>query len=395
MGLLTQRPVLRWSVPVTAAAVALGGGLALSASGASAGVELAPRTAAQLLVDLRTARLDGLSGTVVKRADLGLPALPGLSGSGGEGGAELPGLISGTHTLRVWYAGPDSARIALLGPLGESDIITDGREVWTWSSRTNTATHRTVTAKPAPTPGTAAPLDPRDLPATPEQAAQAVLAAIEPSTAVSTSSGVKVAGRDAYELILTPRDPATLVGQVRLAIDGEQHVPLSVKVFPKGVDTPAFDVSFTQISFDRPGPEQFRFTPPPGATVTEVRPDPDAVESDGPDRAGAAATVLGQGWTSVVVARIPTGMLGSGTRTDATAGPGRADQRDPEAGPTIPGILRALPRVSGPWGGGHLLTGRLFSVLLTDDGRLLAGAVGGERLTETAADPAAVLKAGP
>ena len=43
---------------------------------------LPPRTAAQLLVDVQTARLDGLSGTVVQRADLGLPALPlaGLAG---------------------------------------------------------------------------------------------------------------------------------------------------------------------------------------------------------------------------------------------------------------------------------------------------------------------------
>ena len=47
-------------------------------------------------------------------------------------------LLSGTHTLRVWYAGPDQARVALLGTLGETDVITNGTDVWIWSSQDNT-----------------------------------------------------------------------------------------------------------------------------------------------------------------------------------------------------------------------------------------------------------------
>jgi hypothetical protein len=43
-------------------------------------------------------------------------------------------------------------------------------------------------------------------------------------------------------------------------------------------------------------------------------------------------------------------------------------------------VVRKLPTVSGPWGSGHLLRGSLFSVLLTDDGRVVAGAVAPERL---------------
>jgi hypothetical protein len=38
-------------------------------------------------------------------------------------------------------------------------------------------------------------------------------------------------------------------------------------------------------------------------------------------------------------------------------------------------VLQALPTVSGAWGSGHLLRGTLFSALLTDDGRLVIGAV--------------------
>jgi hypothetical protein len=43
-------------------------------------------------------------------------------------------------------------------------------------------------------------------------------------------------------------------------------------------------------------------------------------------------------------------------------------------------VLQALPRVSGAWGSGRLLNGTLFSVLLTDDGRMAVGAVPASQL---------------
>ena len=56
------------------------------------------------------------------------------------------------------------------------------------------------------------------------------------------------------------------------------------------------------------------------------------------------------------------------------------------------GLVQRLPAVQGSWGSGRLLTTNLFSVLVTDDGRLLVGAVTPQRLTRAAADPAAALK---
>ena len=50
-----------------------------------------------------------------------------------------------------------------------------------------------------------------------------------------------------------------------------------------------------------------------------------------------------------------------------------------------------LPRVDGEWGSGRLLTSRLFSALLTDDGRLLVGAVEPGLLEQAALDPRADL----
>ena len=118
-----------------------------------------------MLVDLQQARIDGLSGTVVERADLGIPAIPGADGRDDE---ELTSLVSGTHTLRVRYSAPDKARLAVLGTYSEYDIIRNGKDVWTWSSKDNAATHRTVTADQAREPGST----PSETPRTPEEAAE-------------------------------------------------------------------------------------------------------------------------------------------------------------------------------------------------------------------------------
>ncbi len=336
MSVLSSRPGFRWLVPAGAALAVIGGGVAIGAITAAADPRLAPRSAAELLVDLQTARLDGVSGTVVLRADLGLPALPGV---GGRGSADITSLISGTHTLRVWYAGPDQARVALLGTLGETDVIRNGRDLWIWESRENRATHRTLPADQAGAPGERGglPIVPTDMPFSPQQLADLAVAALEPTTEVTTDGSARVAGRDAHELVLAPKDKESLVGSIRLAIDAREHVPLRVQVFARDGGDPAIEVAFTQISFARPDPEQFQFNPPPGATVTEESADsgpkdlttrtpaPGTLANPGdagtkepgvkdpgvkdPDKAdpgnGRGVTVVGSGWTSVLVARVP------------------------------------------------------------------------------------------
>lgn len=368
MSVLKSRPVLRWLVPVAAAVTVIGGGAAVGTFAAEAEPSLPPRTAAQLLVDLQTAQLEGLSGTVVQRADLGLPPIAGLA----AGSNDLAALASGTHTLRVWHSGPDRQRIALLDTLGERDLIRNGRDLWTWDSRGNTATHRTLGSAAAGKRGTGGDAAP-ELPATPQQAADQALAAIEPSTVVSVGRAATVAGREAYELVLEPRDEASLVHQVRIAIDADEHVPLRFEIFATGSDQPAFEVAFTQIDFQRPDTDQFTFNPPPGVTVQEEkadrtdRPAPRPAMPEHPQ-----VRTVGTGWTTVLVAQV--GEAGA---------KGAAGAKSP-AGGELAGVLGSLPEVSGAWGSGRLFTAKLFNVLLTDDGRVLAGAVTPERLYEAA-----------
>jgi outer membrane lipoprotein-sorting protein len=366
MSLIPSRPLLRWAVPGVALVVALGAGFTVNALSASADTTLPTRTPAQLLADIQTATLDAGSGTVVEKSDLGLPQLPAGMG-GGSGSSELSALLTGSHTLRVWYAGEDKLRVALLGALGESDVIRNGNDLWIWSSSKNQAQHGT--APPAGEPK-ALPSRP---PTSPREAADQLLATLDPTTSVSTADTVEVAHRAAYDLVLTPKDTTSLIGSVRVAVDGKRHVPLRVQVYARGAQSPAFEIGFTQVSFDRPDDTLFAFTPPPGVKVTEGLGGPDGTRPDATPGQRPKSTVIGTGWTSVLVARV------------GDTGQAPSDR-------TAQAFLERLPRVSGDWGSGRLLTGTIFSALLTDDGRLLTGAVSGQRLTQVAADPAAALK---
>jgi outer membrane lipoprotein-sorting protein len=387
MSIFETHPALRWAVPTVTALALVGSGTAFGELRAIAGSGLPTRSAAQLLVDVQKARLDGLSGTVVQRSDFGLPDIPVAGASGGTGSSNLTSLLSGTHTMRVWFAGPDKARMALLGTLGESDVIRNGQDVWVWASQEKTAKHYLLPAHDANGKSAAIPgmPTPADLPTSPQAAAEKALAAITPSTKVTTSGTAIVAGRSAYELVLEPKDATSLVSQVRVAIDGTEHVPLRVQVFAKSVPDPVFEVAFNAVDFARPDAAQFTFKPPPGTTVTNSK-----LPSHQPPTAGsktntiapqpnaaAIPKVVGTGWTSVLVAKIPA----QGVSPSGNAGPNGT--RGAKADQSIAQLMKfvaLLPKKSGSWGSGHLLAGTVFSVLLTDDGRLVVGAVTPEGL---------------
>jgi outer membrane lipoprotein-sorting protein len=371
MRIFSRNPALRWAVPLLTAVVLIVGGASVNLITASAQAGLQPRTAAQLLVDVQGAHLDGLSGTVVQRADLGIPDLPGV---GGNGSSDLTSLVSGTHTLRVWISGPDKARLALLGTFGESDVIVNGKDMWTWSSRDKTATHRSLPPHSDRASGRLSTVGP---PTTPEAAARAALKAIDPTTRVDTSGTAVVAGRRAYELVLQPRTSSSLIGQVRIAIDGKTHVPLRVQVLAKGSDTPSFEVAFTHFDPTRPDAAQFRFNPPPGTKVTDQVSKRGTMRTSRPSamngtpRASlgkSSPTVVGHGWGAVVVAKLPADAMGSAQV------PGQLGH-----------VMQSLQKVSGTWGSGRLLAGSLFSVLLTDDGRVAVGAVTPQTLYDAVA----------
>ena len=85
----------------------------------------------------------------------------------------------------------------------------------------------------------------------PEQVARMVVSFLGPFTDITTGQ-TTVAGREAYELVLAPKDRASLIDRIVIAIDGTERFPLRFAILVNGSDSPAFEVAFTQVSFERP-----------------------------------------------------------------------------------------------------------------------------------------------
>lgn len=349
-----------------------------------------------LLEKVEAARVDNLTGTVELKTHLGLPDL-GLLDNGGGSSPTLTNLLSGNHQAKVWYAGPDNVRVALPGWFSETDVFANGTDVWVWQSGPQKATHVVLPADGAS--GSSAHRHPRTPPTgpvpTPASVTQTLLDKLDPTTQVLVSNTATVAGRSAYELELVPRSTRTLVGRVAVAVDSETGLPLRVQVLPRGTTTPAIELGFSSIGFDRPAAANFSFHPPAHATVTRatsldqvlqetsrsprdqrrvafrssrvergqkvlrapvgVKP-PVATSTGGAIREADTTDtkVIGQGWDAVVVTHVDPTRLGDGV---------------------VPELLRSGRRVSGAWGSGRLLTTALVDALVLDDGTIVAGSV--------------------
>lgn len=369
----------RWLAPAAAASV-----VALVASGvldAGADPNLPPQSAAQLLAAVGDAKLVGFSGTVVEKASLGLPELPQLTGADSATG--LAGLLTGSHTIRLWYGGQTRQRIALLSSLGEQDVFRNGRELWQWNSDTRTASHIVLPADAAARPGNLAAI-------TPDEAARRALALIDPSTSVSTERAALVAGRAAYVLVLTPRDERSRVASVRISVDGKTKIPLGVQVLARGSDRPAIDIAFTRFSDAMPSADNFDWTPPAGVPVKEdgaanpaARPGPAVRGTLG---ASSDIRTIGTGWTTVVELPGTSGLPLAGAKPGSEPRSGTGSSSGSESGSGgLGSVLAGLPEVKGSWGSGRLLRSTLLTALITDDGRTFVGAVDPELLYAAAA----------
>jgi outer membrane lipoprotein-sorting protein len=370
----------RWAVPAAAVTAVAGVAIASAITVAQAAPALPPRTPAQLLAAVAVGdRVPPLTGTVVETASLGIPQLPGV-----DDPASVTSLLAGSHTVKVWYASPTRLRLAVPVTMGETDLIRNGTTAWLWDSNSDAVTKILIPSERGHGP---APDMPRT-PLTPQQAAKQALAAVGPSTRVSTEANVTVAGEAAYQLVLEPKSSGSLIGKITIALDARHlDVPLRVQVFAKGASSPAFQVGYTSISFVRPAASNFTFTPPPGAHVhTVIGPGTGWVAyaplQDGhPARAMLGQTqVIGKDWTSVLV--LPqtalSGIAGRGNAAGVAGQSARAVTGSGGAlsGPEVLGaVLGAAHPVHGAWGSGRLLHTSLVSILITSDGHVLIGAV--------------------
>ncbi|WP_016909593.1 LolA family protein [Streptomyces xiaopingdaonensis] len=395
------RRAVRYGVPVavvglTAATVGL-----VPALADTGGPDLPDVTAEELVAKVAGAETDQLSGTVKIKTDLGLPELPGSFGSDGGGGpfgggpggeSEAPSgekgegsspaapegrlmqLASGEHTLRVAMDGPERQRVSLVEKAAEYNLIRNGADVWAYDSGSNSAWH----TKAEPGPHGKADKGPKEgkyADLTPREAARQVLKAADGTTSVSVDGTAKVAGRDAYQLVVAPKKAEhTTVKDARISVDAETGTPLKFTLGAREGGKPVVDVAYSDVDFGKPSAGSFDFKPPKGTDVTEAKPEdhrgkqkakPDAL----PD--AKAFDVLGEGWGSVAELKAP-GAPGAGGE-------------DKGAGSEAEGMLDGFTeKVSGEFGDGRVVSTRVVNALLTDDGTVYVGAVTKDGLVEAA-----------
>ncbi|MDO5736388.1 MAG: hypothetical protein Q4P15_07925 [Propionibacteriaceae bacterium] len=395
----SRRSFLRspWVVPIavtSAVAVSLISAPLFASGDAN---DLPDITAEQLMNQVLDAEPTAMSGTVVHTARLGLPDMLFTEATG----ADPISLLGGSSTIRVWTDGEQRSRAALLGTMSEYSVVTDGAEMWTYSSSDDEAVHYSVSdadlarLEAMSDEARAEALKRQGELPTPQEAATEALTKVEEFSTVRVDAQSTVAGREVYQLIVTPDTDETLVKRVVLSIDGETKVPLRVQTWSTQDDTaPAVEVSFTDVDFSMPAESVFDFKAPASATEREVVvpvPEKDGTMA-GSDVQHEMPVVTGTGWGTVVefkdldiaalLAKDPASMTGT---TDRIIGSEEAqkmlEEFVPEHSAGMGLELGALyDQLTTEVPEGRLLSTTLLSILATDDGRVLVGAVPAETL---------------
>lgn len=349
-------------------------GLGVLAMPAGAGpAPVLPQVSAQDLVQsvLTTKSVPALAGTITATNNLGLPTVPGL-------GQASRFLSNGSTTTQVWTDGKGKGRLSLPNGSSEETVVFDGATVWDWTSQNNTVHKESgVADKGHPNKPNSG-----ELATDPASAAKQIIALIEKDSTVKVDGTATVAGRSAYELVLAPKPTErTMLREVRIAVDAETKIPLQLSVYANGNSQPVGQIGFSKLDVGAQDPALFTFTPPANAKVVTG----DAQEQADRAKAGAAKAlpkpqIVGSGWDTVVVEKLPAGTLGASSGSGRTATTKDGQSFDPAK------LLGQLgKRVSGPWGAGYEISTAVGTALVLDDGRIAAGAVPEQALLDALA----------
>lgn len=258
-----RRRAARYIVPVTVVGVAAATIGLVPALADSGDPNLPKITAEQLINKIAKSDVQQLSGTVKISTDLGLPDLGGLEssmlsgatksgdGSSADPTAKLTELASGTHTLRVAADGPDKQKVSLLENAAEYSLIHNGKDVWGYDSKSNEVFHGTTAADASKGDETRA---------TPKGLTDEALKSVDDTTSVTVDGTEHVAGRDAYKLVIKPKQSGTTVGAISIAVDAKTGLPLKFTLTPASGGAAVVDVGFTQLSLSKPA------SPPPSTS---------------------------------------------------------------------------------------------------------------------------------
>ncbi len=380
----------RWVPSIAVPAVIAVGAIAVPLQANA--IDLPDLSPQQVMVLMQGADVTEFSGTIVKSSNLGLPTLEFSSMMSEDSIAQMEEkmpaemadfvpsviesntltqaieLISGSHTIRVYVSGQDKLRAQILDPMSQRDLIVNGNEFWVYDAKMATALTGTIDIEADPAKQAEAEqkvLDYADSIAldlsSPDAIADYLVSMVDETSLVEVGKDHSVAGRSAYQLIISPDSPNSLVASAAVSVDSETGMPLKVEIFSTTQVEAAMTVGFESISFGSVDQGLFSFTPPAGTSVETFDADELMATLDGYEKpegyvsdyeVPAEPEVLGSDWDSVVhLAALPADI-----------------PQDLMATELFADMLTEVP-------GGKVFSTPLVNVLLTDSGEVYMGAV--------------------
>jgi outer membrane lipoprotein-sorting protein len=419
-----MKSIKRWVPAVVVSSVIAAGTITIPLQANA--VDLPDLTPQQVML-LMDKEITGFSGTIVKTSDLGLPALEMSSMMSEDMVKEMEEkmpdgfeefipslieqnaitqaveLISGTHKIRV-YASEVGVRVQVLDPMSQRDLIVNKNEMWAYDAKNATATTAKFEDYVSEFGGAVTDADKAKLEtelkasleeyaaklqldiSSPEAVADYLMEMIGESTDVTVGKEHRIAGRSAYQLIAKPKAQNSLIESVFVSVDSETGMALDVKVYSVEQEAPAFQVGFESVSFETPDAALFNFTAPAGTKIqnleipTELEAELKALKKDYEAKPFSEADfaakkaeleakyadqpkpeLIGEGWESVVYLpampkEVPMDLLENELFADL------------------------LTQVAG----GKVFSTPIANVLITDAGKVYAGAVTIEFLQQVA-----------
>ena len=355
-------------------------------------IDLPDLSPQQVMVLMQGADVTEFSGTIVKSSNMGLPTLEFSSMMSEDSIAQIEEkmpaemadfvpaviesntltqaieLISGSHTIRVYVSGQDKLRAQILDPMSQRDLIVSGNEFWVYDAKMATALTGTIDIEADPAKQVEAEQKVMDYAdsialdlSSPEAIADYLVSMVDETSQIEVGRDHSVAGRSAYQLIISPDSPNSLVASAAVSVDSETGMPLKVEIFSTTQVEAAMTVGFESISFGSVDQGLFSFTPPAGTSVETFDADELMATLDGyvkPEgyvsdyEVPAEPEVLGSDWDSVVhLAALPADI-----------------PQDLMATELFADMLTQVP-------GGKVFSTPLVNVLLTDSGEVYMGAV--------------------
>jgi hypothetical protein len=286
-------------------------------------------------------------------------------------GNDVTALLSGTNRLRAWWDGPTQYRVDRVTFAAESDVYRTGEQVWTWDSDHRIAV-LTAGQGQIPLPG------PQD--ALPGNLARRLLAQAKPAD-LHPAGARRIAGHTVLAMTWKPDDPRSTIGQVKVWVDQDNGLPLSVEVRSISGGR-AFSSSFLDIHFAAPDPSVLKFDPSNDKTAIVENTEPGA-----PDNAAATFTLpytIGR-----LTQRSPPSPLiatyGDGasivavTALDPMAAAALREQIDSPGHPPVKGAFGVGSLIETP-----LVTGLIFAT--NSNGYVLLGTVTRDQIEAMALD---------